>query len=161
ESAQGYKRPLAKFLEGLQQAGYVDRQNVAIEYRWAEGKVDRLPALAAELAQRRVAVIAATSTPAALAAKAAAATVPIVFETQGDPIRLGLVTSLSRRGGNVTGITQMAHLLAPKELEALHEVVPAAKTIALLVNPAVPDIAEPIAREVAAAASTMGLTLHV
>ena len=126
------------FLKGLGETGYVDGRNVAIEYRWAEGQNDRLPAMAADLVRRQVTVIAATTTPAALAAKAATTTIPIVFEIGGDPVQLGLVTSLNRPGGNVTGVTQLNVEVAPKRLELLHELLPTASVMALLVNPTNP-----------------------
>jgi putative tryptophan/tyrosine transport system substrate-binding protein len=161
-SPQRYPRPLSAFLKGLNEAGYVDGRNVTIQYRWAEGHNDRLPAMAADLVHSQVTVIAATSTPAALAAKAATSTIPVVFETGGDPIRLGLVASLSRPGGNVTGAASLAvEVIAAKGLELLHELIPAARVVGLLVNPTDPAVAEPQEREVLSAARTLGLEVHV
>jgi putative ABC transport system substrate-binding protein len=160
-SAESYAPFSAAFLQGLGEAGYVDGRNITIEYRWAEGQNDRLPALAADLVQRHVAVIAATSTPAALAAKAATTTVPIVFETAADPIQLGLVASLNRPGGNVTGVTQTNLEIAPKRLELLHELLPKARVMTLLVDPSNPAVAETSANQMLAAARTLGLELHV
>jgi ABC-type uncharacterized transport system substrate-binding protein len=160
-SPDGYATNVAAFRQGLRETGYVEGQNVAIEYRWAEGQIDRLPALTADLVQRRVAVIAATTAPAVLAAKAATATIPIVFETAADPIQLGFVASLNRPGGNITGVANLNLGIAPKRLELLRELVPAASVVGLLINPANPLLAEPAARASQAAARTLGLNLHV
>jgi putative ABC transport system substrate-binding protein len=160
-SAQGYARMSAAFLDGLGEAGYAVGRNVAVEYRWAEGQNDRLPALAADLVQRQVAVIAATSTPAVLAAKAATSIIPIVFEIATDPVQLGLVASLSRPGGNITGATQTNAEVAPKRLQLLHELLPAARVMALLVNPNNPIVAETTTSQMLAAARTLGLELQV
>jgi len=148
------------FREGLSDAGFVEGRNVAIEFRWAEGRYDRLPMLLADLVQRQVSVLAATTTPGALAAKAATGAIPIVFATDGDPVQLGLVASLSRPGGNVTGATQLNVEVAPKRVELVRELIPAARAIALLVNPSNP-LAQPVLRDSRAAARTLGLALHV
>jgi putative ABC transport system substrate-binding protein len=155
-----YAHLVRAFREGLSETGYVEGQNLAIEFRWAEGQYDRLPALAADLVRRQVTVLAATSTPAALAAKAATTTIPIVFTTDSDPVRLGLTASLSRPGGNVTGVTQMNVEVGPKRLELAHELIPAATVIALLVNPTNP-LAEAVSRDSQAAARILGLQLDV
>jgi ABC-type uncharacterized transport system substrate-binding protein len=151
---------LSAFLQGLKEAGYVDGQNVAIEYRWANGQYDRLPALADDLVRRQVSVIAATSTPANLVAKAATTTIPIVFTTGGDPVQLGLVSSLSRPGGNVTGATQMTGEVAPKRIELAHDLFPQATTFGLLINPTNP-LGESVKRDSQAAALKLGLQLNV
>jgi putative ABC transport system substrate-binding protein len=153
--------PLAAFLKGLGQAGFVEGRNVKIEYRWADGHIERLPGMAADLVRKQVTVIAATSTPAAIAAKAAAATIPVVFETASDPIRLGLVPSLNQPGGNVTGVTQINVEVAPKRLELLHELLPAAKVLGLLINPADPALADGQLKDFQLAARTLGVELHV
>src|SRR5271156_49397 len=158
---KGYARQLAAFLKGLGETGYVDGHNVAIEYRWAESQNDRLQAMAADLVRRQVTVIAATSTPAALAAKTATTTIPIVFETGSDPVQLGLVASLNRPSGNVTGVTQTSVETAPKELESLHELLPTARVIGLLVNPTDPALADTQTKDFLAAAPTLGVELHV
>ena len=162
-SAQSYaqQRQLSAFLKGLTEAGYVDGRDVTIEYSWAEDRIDRLPAMVADLVHRQVAVIATTTTPAALAAKVATTTIPIVFELGGDPVQLALVPSLNRPGSNVTGVTHTNQQLAPKRLQLLQELVPTASVMALLVSPAYPTVAETNTKEVQAAARTLGLELHV
>jgi len=150
------------FRQGLGELGFVEGQNVEIDYRWAEGRNDRLPALAADLVRRDVSVIAApATTPGALAAKAATATIPIVIFTAGDPVALGLVASLNRPGGNVTGTTSLAGELAPKRLELLRELLPTATGMALLVNPTNPVLMASTTRETQAAARTLGVKLHI
>jgi len=160
-SHQSYPHVVAAFRQGLKEIGYVEGQNIAIEYRWAEGQYDRLPLLAAELVRRQVAVIATTSTPAAFAAKAATTTIPIVFELGFDPVALGLVASLNRPGGNLTGVTNLSVEVGVKQLELLHELVPNATTIALLVNPTNRTLAEVVSRDAQLAAGKLGLQLHV
>jgi ABC-type uncharacterized transport system substrate-binding protein len=152
---------LAAFRQGLGEIGYVEGRNVAIEYRWAEGQYDRLPALAADLVNRRVAAIAALTTPAAHAAKAATTTIPIVFLSGGDPVKSGLVTSLSKPGRNITGQTGLTTAVAAKRLEMAHELVPAAAVIALLVNPTNPQQTAAETSEVGDAARALGLQLYV
>jgi putative tryptophan/tyrosine transport system substrate-binding protein len=151
---------LTNFERGLAETSHIVGQNVALEYRWAQDQNDRLPALAADLAQRRVSVIAAAGTAASRAAKAATSTVPIVFLTGIDPVALGLVASIARPGGNVTGVTDLTAEMGQKHLEILHELVPTARRISLLVNPNNPNT-EPLARELAAAARILGLEFHV
>ena len=159
-SAQGYAPFVTAFLSGLSEAGYVDSRNVTIEYRWAEDQNDRLPALAADLVRLPVTIIAATTTPAALAARAATTTIPIVFETGADPVELGLVASFNRPGGNVTGVTQNNVDVAPKRLELMHELFPAARVIGLLVNPRNRNVAETTATHMLAAGK-LGVELRV
>jgi ABC-type uncharacterized transport system substrate-binding protein len=158
-SPEAFADRLRAFRHGLKEAGFVEGENVAIEYRWAEGQYDRLPALAAELVRRQVAVIAATGgSPVALAAKAATATIPIVFTVPEDPVRLGLVASLARPGGNATGINFFSGELAAKRLGLLRELVPAAARVALLIDPATMDS---ILEDAKTAARTMGLQIQV
>jgi putative tryptophan/tyrosine transport system substrate-binding protein len=160
-SADRFPHLVAAFRKGLKEVGYVEGQNVAIEFRWAEGQYDRLPRFAADLVARQVSVLAATGGDrSGLAAKAATATTPILFEIGGDPVQLGLVASLNRPGGNVTGTTLLSRDLAPKRLELLHELVPKASDIALLVNPTSPD-ADAQSRDLQTAASAVGMQVRV
>jgi putative ABC transport system substrate-binding protein len=159
-SADGRAPFVAALREGLKEFGYVEGENLAIEYRWADNQPDRLPALAAELARRPVTAIAAAGNAAARAAKAATTTIPVVFVVGDDPVAIGLVPSLSRPGGNLTGATPLAVELGPKRLQLLHELVPAATVIALLVNPTNLN-SEPQSIDAQTAARALGLQLHV
>ena len=152
---------VAEFRRGLNGSTFIEGQNVAIEFRWAQNKYDQLPALAADLVRRRVDVIAATGGPAALAAKAATATIPIVFRLAADPIAAGLVASLSRPGGNVTGVTSLNLEVGPKRLEFLHEMVPTATIMGAVVNATNPSNAEILSRDLQATARLLGLRLHL
>ncbi len=151
---------IAGFRQSLGEAGYVEGHNVAIEYRWAEDRPDRLPALADDLVRRRVTVIASSTTAASVAAKAATTTIPIVFEIGGDPVKLGLVRSFNRPGGNATGINHFTGALEPKRLELLHEVVPTASVIGVLVNPTRPEVATQLT-DVREAARALGRQIVV
>jgi putative tryptophan/tyrosine transport system substrate-binding protein len=161
ETPSGYAPLVAAFRQGLSETGFVEGRNIAIEYRWAEGHNDRLPTLAAELVRRQVAVIAAAGTSSALAAKAATATIPIVFSTAADPVAEGLVTSLNRPGGNATGVTNLGTELVQKQIEKLHQMMPTATVIAALVNPTNPALAQPAAKDAQAAGRTLGLEIHI
>src|SRR5499433_1457709 len=153
---------LRAFREGLRVAGYVEGQNVNIQYRWAEAHTDRLAELAAQLVRDQVSVlVAAGGNASALTAKAATASIPIVFGIGADPVDVGLVASLNRPGGNVTGVTSLNLELAPKRLELMHELLPSVTSMALLVNPAVPAIAGAVTRLSQAAAQGLGLQLHI
>jgi putative ABC transport system substrate-binding protein len=160
-SPDGFEHRVRAFRRGLSDTGYVEGENVAIEYRWADNRVDRLPELVSQLVRRKVAVIAAVSTTSALAAKAATTTIPIVFASGGDPIHLGLVSNLARPDGNITGISFVASELSAKRLELLHDLVPGANRIAVLVNPANTVLAEATLRDVEVAARAMGLQIQV
>jgi putative ABC transport system substrate-binding protein len=159
-SSRDYVPMLAAFRKGLGEGGYAEGQNVKIEYVWADEQYDRLPALADDLVRRQVSLIVAATTPAALALKPATTTIPIVFAIGGDPVRTGLVDSLSRPGGNLTGAAHINVEIAPKRLELLHELLPAEKNVGLLVNPTNP-LAESVSTGVKAAASALGLQLQV
>jgi putative tryptophan/tyrosine transport system substrate-binding protein len=159
-SRQGFAYLVRAFRQGLSETGHIEGQNLAIEFRWAEGQYDRLPALITDLVRRQVSVLVATTTPAALAAKSATTTIPIVFATDSDPVRVGLTASLSRPGGNVTGSTQLNVEVGPKRLELARELFPAASTVALLINPANP-LAAAVSRDLEAVAGTLGFKLDV
>ncbi|HYY37774.1 MAG TPA: ABC transporter substrate-binding protein [Xanthobacteraceae bacterium] len=159
-SPGGYAPMVAAFRQGLKELGYIEGQNVAIEFRWAEGQYDRLPALATDLVRRQATVIAATSTPAAQAAKAVTSSTPIVFTTGADPVELGLVASLNRPGGNVTGVSFLVNELTAKQLEVLHQTIPREALIGFLVNPAFANAASQM-REAQNAAHALGHQLVV
>jgi putative tryptophan/tyrosine transport system substrate-binding protein len=162
ESLNRWAGRMRAFHQGLSETGYVEGRNVAIEYRWAEGHNDRLPALAADLVRRGVTVIAAPgSTPATLAAKAATSTIPIVFWIGSDPVELGLVASLNRPAGNLTGVTTLNHGLVAKRVELLHEVVPQASSIAVLINPTSPTLTKTTIEDAQTAAHSVGFDLHI
>ena len=158
ESADAYASRVRAFKQGLNETGYVEGKNVAIEYRWADAQTGRLPELATDLVRRQVAVIATNGT-AVVAAKSATTTIPIVFQIGGDPVGLGFIASLNRPGGNLTGVTSLTGELGPKKLELLHELVPTATSIAVLLNPTTPS-AETQLSDLQAAARTLGLQLH-
>ena len=159
-SPDAYTHLLTAFRQGLAETGYVEGQNAAIEFRWAKGQFDRLPALASDLVQRRVAVIATTGTTSALAAKAATATIPLVFMGADDPVKFGLVASLNRPGGNATGLNVLTSELTGKRLELARELVPAAAVVAVLINSKSPE-AEPQLRDVQTAARAIGQQIHI
>ncbi len=159
-TAQAYADRARAFLRGLRDAGYVEKENIAIEYRWADDQFDRLPALAADLVRRKVDAIFTNGVPATGAAKAATKDIPIVFVMGADPVTSGFVQSLNRPGGNITGVSTLAVELGPKQLELLHELVPTATAMGFVINPTHPN-ADTVTRNVQAAAATLRLRLHV
>jgi putative ABC transport system substrate-binding protein len=159
-SPASFSGRIRAFQQGLSETGYAEGRNVAIEFRWANDRLDRLPDMAADLVRRPVAVIAATGTPTALAAKAATTTIPIVFQTVADPVQIGLVASLNRPGGNLTGLSTLGLEVGPKQLELLHRLIPAVTTMALLVNPTFPDTTS-LAQKLQSSARALGLDLYV
>src|SRR5262245_34546164 len=161
ESPEAENFRVVPFRQALKEAGYVEGQNLAIEYRFAEGQYDRLPALAADLVRRQVSAIAVAGVVAAVAAKAATATTPIVFQIGDDPVQLGLVTSLGRPGGNITGVTSLNVEVTPKRLRLLHELVPKAARVAALVNPANTTATDSALRDLHDAAPIIGLQIQV
>ncbi len=156
-----YADRLRAFRQGLKEAGYVESENVAIEYRWAKGRNNELPALAADLVRLRVGVLVGTTTPSVLALKATTTTIPIVFLVAGDPVALGLVASLNRPGGNLTGTTILGLEVGTKWLQLLRETVPTATTFAVLINPTSPTLAEAQTKDLQGAARTLGLQIHL
>jgi putative tryptophan/tyrosine transport system substrate-binding protein len=161
ESLDLYAHLVSAFRQGLSESGYAEGRNVAVEYRWADGQYDQLPTLVADLIRRQVTVIAANSPAAVLAAKAATATIPIVFNTGYDPVAAGYVASLARPGGNLTGVTSLTAEVGPKRVELLRELVPTASRVALLINPAAGAMSETISTSLQAAARKLGLQFHV
>jgi len=161
DSPELYADRLRAFRQGLSETGYVEGRSLVVEYRWAEGHNDRLPALAADLVRRNVAALVTSTTPAALALKAATKTVPVVFFVAGDPVALGLVASLNRPGGNLTGTTTLTLEVGSKWVQLMHEMVPAADSFALLVNPTSPALAEAQSTDLQVAARALGLRMHV
>jgi len=161
QSAEPFAHRLRAFRQGLKETGYVEGENIVIEYRWAEGQYDRLPVLAEELVRRQVAVIVAPSTAATLAVKAATTTIPIVFAAAEDPVRFGLVASLARPGGNLTGINFFSAELVAKRLELLRELVPRAARVAVLIDPSIVGSSERAQKEVEAAARALGLQIQI
>ncbi len=159
-SPEGYAFYVAAFRDGLKESGYVEGQNVAIDFRWAGGHYDRLADMAADLTRRQVSVIVA-NTPANLVAQKATDTIPIVFTTADDPVQIGLVSNLSRPGGNITGVSQLNVEIGPKRLELAHQLLPTATSVALLMNPNDATRAETLLRDAQAAAGPLGLQLHV